>query len=342
MDLLEAPTRRSDPTATRPTADQVTPGQPNAALKSARKTADPSNTLALYLRDINTVPLLSAEDEVRLARDIEVGVLAAERLASDPELDPQDQVDLETLVRLGEESKTVLIESNLRLVVSLAKRYHGCGTAMLDLIQEGNIGLMRAVEKFDHRRGFKFSTYATWWIRQAIARGYGDQGRTIRVPVHVVEAIHRARAQQRALTQELGRTPTIIELAQASDSTPAKVIELLKLADEPVSLDLRVGDGDQGQLADLIADVESAGPIDEISRRSMRREVEQLLRTATAREQDVLRMRFGLGGGRSHTLEEVGTELGVTRERVRQIEARALSRIRQAHSFDGFREYLHA
>jgi RNA polymerase primary sigma factor len=327
MDLLEAPT---------------TAGPVSSTRKVVRRPADSANLLALYLRDISTVPLLTAEEEVRLAQDIEVGVLATERLTSDQDLSAEDRADLATLAELGERSKHVLVESNLRLVVSLAKRYNGCGTAMLDLIQEGNIGLMRAVEKFDHRRGFKFSTYATWWIRQAIARGYGDQGRTIRVPVHVVEAIHRVRAQQRVLTQELGRTPTIVELAQASDATSAKVVELLKLADEPISLDLRVGDGDEGQLADLIADDGAAGPIDEISQRSMRREVEQLLRTVTPREQDVLRMRFGLCGGRTHTLEEVGHELGVTRERVRQIEFRALARIRRAHSVEGFREYLHA
>jgi RNA polymerase primary sigma factor len=307
-----------------------------------RRPADNANLLALYLRDISTVPLLTAEAEVQLARDIEVGLLAAERLATEPDLSAEDRADLATLADMGQRAKTVLIESNLRLVVSLAKRYNGCGTAMLDLIQEGNIGLMRAVEKFDHRRGFKFSTYATWWIRQAIARGYGDQGRTIRVPVHVVEAIHRVRTQQRALTQQLGRTPSIVELGRASDLAAAKVIELLKLGDEPISLDLRVGDGDEGQLSDLIADEGAAGQIDEIGQRSMRREVEQLLCTATPREQQVLRMRFGLSGERARTLEEVGTELGVTRERVRQIEFRALARIRQANSIDGFREYLQA
>jgi RNA polymerase primary sigma factor len=332
MDLLEAPKRPL----------HVGMAGATTARQQARSTTDPSNPLALYLRDISKVPLLSAEDEVRLACDIEVGVLAAERLASDQRLSADDRSDLAALADQGERSKRVLIESNLRLVVALAKRYQGCGTAMLDLIQEGNIGLMRAVEKFDHRRGFKFSTYASWWIRQAIARGYGDQGRTIRVPVHVVEAIHRVRAQQRTLTQELGRTPTVAELARASDLTTAKTIELLRLVEEPISLDIRVGDGDEGQLADLICDDESETPIDEISQRSMRREIEQLLSTVTPREQDVLRRRFGLSGVRTHTLEEVGKELGVTRERVRQIEARALARIRETHSFEGFREYLHA
>jgi RNA polymerase primary sigma factor len=319
MDLLEAPT-------------SIT----------LRRPADPANSLALYLRDIRTVPLLCAADEVRLAREIEVGVLAAERLTTGESLSADDRADLAALAEQGERAKARLIESNLRLVVALAKRYQGCGTAMLDLIQEGNIGLIRAVEKFDHRRGFKFSTYASWWIRQAIARGYGDQGRTIRIPVHVIEAIHRLHARQRTLTQELGRTPTVTELARACETTPAKIIELLKHADEPISLDIRVGDGDQGQLADLIADDESEAPINELSRRSMRREVEQLLGAVTPREQGVLRMRFGLGSRRTHTLEEVGQELGVTRERVRQIEARALARIRNAHSFDAFREYLHA
>ncbi|MEJ7630294.1 MAG: sigma-70 family RNA polymerase sigma factor [Nocardioidaceae bacterium] len=296
----------------------------------------------MYLRDISTVPLLRAEDEVRLSQEIEVGVLAAERLATAHDLTAEDRADLNTLVATGERAKTVLIESNLRLVVSLAKRYNGCGTSMLDLIQEGNLGLMRAVEKFDYRRGFKFSTYAAWWIRQAIARGYGDQSRTIRLPVHVVEAIHRMRRQQRSLTQELGRNPSIVELAQVCELTPAKVIELLRLGDEPISLDLRVGDGDQGQLADLVADDEGEGPINEVGQRSMRREVDHLLRTVSSREQDVLRLRFGMQGGRTHTLEEVGNELGVTRERARQIEGRALVRIRRMHSFDGFRDYLQA
>lgn len=310
--------------------------------QTVRRPVDTANSLAMYLREISAVPLLNAADEVRLSQEIEVGVLAGERLASGPDLSDEDRADLGTLVEMGERSKAVLIESNLRLVVSLAKRYASCGTGMLDLIQEGNLGLMRAVEKFDHRRGFKFSTYAAWWIRQAIARGYGDQSRTIRVPVHVVEAIHRVRRQQRTLTQELGRNPSIVELAQVSNLSPDKVITLLKLADEPVSLDLRVGDGDQGHLADLVAADEGVSPINEISQRSMRREIEQLLRTVSSRDQHVLRLRFGLGGGRSHTLEEVGCELGVTRERARQIEARALARIRRAHSFDGFREYLQA
>ncbi len=316
---------------------------PRASVRPiVRREPDTANAFAIYLRDIGEVPLLTAADEVRLACDIEVGLLAAERLGSERPLTDADRRDLQVLVEQGQRSKDVLVESNLRLVVALAKRYAGSGTAMLDLIQEGNLGLMRAVEKFDHRRGFKFSTYATWWIRQAIARGFCEQGRTIRIPVHVVEAIQRVRKHQRALFQQLGRNPTIEELATLSELTPEKVVDLLRLADEPISLDLRVGDGEQGDLADLIVDDSTDEPLNELGLQALRREVDQLLRVVGAREQHVLSMRFGLRGLRPHTLEEVGNELGVTRERARQIEARALARIRSTQSFEDFREYLQA
>jgi RNA polymerase primary sigma factor len=305
------------------------------------KSSGTSNDLSLYLREIATTALLTAEDEVRLGREIEAGVLAAERLQTATDLPEDERQDLQALVRLGEQAKSHLIRANLRLVVALAKPYAGAGTALLDLIQEGNIGLIRAVEKFDYRRGNKFSTYASWWIRQAIARAYCE-GRTIRIPVHVVEAIHRVRKHQRALAQELGREPTIEELSQLADTTPDKVLELLKLDDEPISLDIRVGEGEQGGLADLIVDHSHEASFNELALQSMRREVDQLLRTVGVRDQQVLALRFGLRGSRPHTLEEVGSQLGVTRERVRQIEARALARIRCSQSMDSFREYMQA
>ena len=309
-----------------------------------RREPDLENLLALYLRDITAIPLLTAADEVRLARDIEAGLIADERLGGTEPLTPEDRADLANLVEQGARSKALLIESNLRLVVCLAKAYIGCGTPLLDLIQEGNIGLMRAVEKFDYRRGNKFSTYASWWIRQAIARGFGDQNRTIRIPVHVSEAIHRVRRHQLTLVQELGRDPSIDELSQQAGETAAKVLDLLRFADVPVSLDLEIGDEEGGgsTMADLVADESDREPQNEIAQQSMRREVEHLLRTLGARDQQVLQLRFGLRGCRIHTLEEVGQQLGVTRERVRQIEARALTRIRSNQGAADFREYIRA
>lgn len=301
-----------------------------------------ANILSLYLRDIATVPLLEADDEVRLGREIEAGVLAAERLDGAADLTAEDRLDLTTLVQRGNSATKLLIESNLRLVVCLAKHYAGCGVPLLDLVQEGNLGLMRAVQRFDYRRGNKFSTYASWWIRHCLAQAIGDQARTIRLPVHVAEALHRIKRQQRELCQQLGRVPTIDELSLHAQTEVTKLLELLKLDDLPISLDMPVGPGEQGVLGDLIVDDESGAPLDEIGLQSMRREVEQLLRTVTPREQDVLRMRFGLRGRRPHTLAEVGAELGVSRERARQIESRALARIRGAQGVESWREYLPA
>jgi RNA polymerase primary sigma factor len=323
------------------TATLTRPSSRRAPQPSSRRPGETSNALALYLREIAATALLTAEDEVRLGREIEAGVLAAERLETVPDLSDEDRRDLGTLVEIGQRAKSHLIRANLRLVVSLAKPYAGSGTPLLDLIQEGNIGLIRAVEKFDYRRGNKFSTYASWWIRQAIARAYCE-GRTIRIPVHVVEAIHRVRRHQRSLAQELGREPTVEELSRQADTSPEKVLELLKLDDEPISLDIRVGEGEQGGLADLIVDHSHEESFNELAMQAMRREVEQLLRTVGARDQQVLQLRFGLRGSRPHTLEEVGGQLGVTRERVRQIEARALARIRCTHSVESFREYMRA
>lgn len=272
---------------------------------------------------------------------IEVGVLAAERLVNKA-ISEDERVDLDLLVLQGELATQGLIEANLRLVVCLAKHYAGCGVPLLDLVQEGNLGLMRAVQRFDCQRGNKFSTYASWWIRQALARAVGDQARTIRLPVHVAEALHRAKRHERELSQELGRTPTLAELAERADTAASKLLELLKLADQPVSLDTPISSGHEGVLADVILDDTCAEPLNELAMQSMRREVELLLRTVSAREQHVLQLRFGLRDGRPHTLADVGAEMGITRERVRQIEARALARIRGAQGIEGCREYLPA
>jgi RNA polymerase primary sigma factor len=299
------------------------------------------DSVRLYLREIGRIPLLSAVDEVRLAQDIEVGVLAEERLTTGPPDKFEQRAELAYLADVGCRAKARLVQSNLRLVVAVARRYSGAGTSLLDLIQEGNIGLIRAVEKFDYKRGFKFSTYATWWIRQAISRGLADQSRTIRVPVHVVEAMHRVLRTQRALFQALGRNPTLEELAQRLQLSPERTQELLRLADDPVSLDLPIGDGEGGgQLADLIIDDSNALPLEQVGLLMLHADVEVLLGDLTARERLVLRMRFGLEGGRTHTLEEIGACLGVTRERARQIQAKALARIRRMESLSSLRDYL--
>jgi RNA polymerase primary sigma factor len=298
------------------------------------------DSVRLYLREIGKIPLLSAVDEVRLAQDIEVGVLADERLTTAPALDVEQRAELACLVDVGCRAKARLVQSNLRLVVAVARRCSGGGTSLLDLIQEGNIGLIRAVEKFDYRRGFKFSTYATWWIRQAISRGLADQSRTIRVPVHVVEAMHRVLRTQRSMFQADGRNPTPEELAQRLQLSPRRTQELLRLADEPVSLDLPIGDGQGGHLADLIIDDSNAVPLEQVGLLMLHSDVEMLLGDLSARERLVICMRFGLEGGRTHTLEEVGGCLGVTRERARQIESKALARIRRMESLQSLRDYL--
>jgi RNA polymerase primary sigma factor len=314
-------------------------GVASPRIPSQRQPETP-DSVRLYLREIGRIPLLSAVDEVRLAQDIEVGILAEDRLATAPPAGADERAELAYLVDIGYRAKARLVQSNLRLVVAVARRYSGSGTSLLDLIQEGNIGLIRAVEKFDYRRGFKFSTYATWWIRQAISRGLADQSRTIRVPVHVVEAMHRVLRTQRAMFQAFGRNPTADELASRLQMSAERTQELLMLADEPVSLDLPIGEGDAGHLSDLIIDDSNALPLDQVGLLMLHADVEEILGDLAPRERLVIRLRFGLEGGRTHTLEEVGASIGVTRERARQIESKALAHIRRMKSMQSLRDYL--
>ncbi len=292
-----------------------------------------------YLREIGRVPLLTAAEEVSLARAVEAGLLAEERLATvngDAEL----RADLGEVVRLGSAARGRLIESNLRLVVSVAKRYVGRGMPMLDLVQEGNLGLIRAVEKFDYARGFKFSTYATWWIRQAISRALADQGRVIRMPVHVVETMNKVLRTQRRLAQETGLEPSPAEVASATGLDEARVLDLLSLAPEPVSLHARVGETDDSELGDLIEDSDAPAPAEQAAEALLSGHLDDVLGSLNARERDVVRLRYGLVDGEQHTLEEVGRAFGVTRERVRQIEAKSLAKLRHGRWSVELREYL--
>ena len=283
----------------------------------------------MYLREIGRVPLLSAEEEVRLAQRMERG--KAERLKAVPNLRYVDD---------GEEAQRRLTEANLRLVVSVAKKYIGRGMSLLDLIQEGNIGLIRAVEKFDYTKGFKFSTYATWWIRQAITRAIADQARTIRIPVHMVETINRLIRISRRLLQDLGREPTSEEIAEQMEITAEKVREIIKVSQEPVSLETPIGEEDDSHLGDFIEDHTALAPADAASHQLLKEQVEDVLESLTDRERKVLQLRFGLDDGRSRTLEEVGKEFHVTRERIRQIEAKALRKLRHPSRSRKLKDYL--
>jgi RNA polymerase primary sigma factor len=283
----------------------------------------------MYLREIGRVPLLSAEEEVRLAQRMERG--RAELLKR-----PANQ----RIIDDGEEAQRCLTEANLRLVVSVAKKYIGRGMSLLDLIQEGNIGLIRAVEKFDYTKGYKFSTYATWWIRQAITRAIADQARTIRIPVHMVETINRLIRISRRLLQELGREPTSEEIAEQMEISPEKVREIIKVSQEPVSLETPIGEEDDSHLGDFIEDHTALAPADAASHQLLKEQVEDVLDSLTERERKVLQLRFGLDDGRSRTLEEVGKEFHVTRERIRQIEAKALRKLRHPSRSRKLKDYL--
>ncbi|MFE7325383.1 RNA polymerase sigma factor [Streptomyces sp. NPDC057565] len=304
-------------------------------------TGGPSSDLfRQYLREIGRIPLLTAADEVELARRVEAGLFAEERLASTPDPDSRLAVDLDRLVVMGRMAKRRLIEANLRLVVSVAKRYVGRGLTMLDLVQEGNLGLIRAVEKFDYARGYKFSTYATWWIRQAMSRALADQARTIRVPVHVVELINRVVRVQRRMLQERGYEPTPEEVATQLDLTPERVGEVLRLAQEPVSLHAPVGEEDDVALGDLIEDGDAASPVESAAFLLLREHLEAVLSTLNERERKVVQLRYGLDDGRPRTLEEIGRIFGVTRERIRQIESKTLNKLRDHAFADQLRGYL--
>ncbi|MBW8484917.1 RNA polymerase sigma factor [Actinomadura parmotrematis] len=315
--------------------DEDAPAQQIAA---AGATADPVKD---YLKQIGKVPLLNAEQEVELAKRIEAGLFAEERLAADgPSMSEDDLEDFEWIAEDGRRAKNHLLEANLRLVVSLAKRYTGRGMLFLDLIQEGNLGLIRAVEKFDYTKGYKFSTYATWWIRQAITRAMADQARTIRIPVHMVEVINKLARVQRQMLQDLGREPTPEELAKELDMTPEKVVEVQKYGREPISLHTPLGEDGDSEFGDLIEDSEAIVPADAVSFTLLQEQLHSVLDTLSEREAGVVSMRFGLTDGQPKTLDEIGKVYGVTRERIRQIESKTMSKLRHPSRSQVLRDYL--
>jgi RNA polymerase primary sigma factor len=302
------------------------------------------DSVRAYLNEIGKVPLLTAKEEVDHAKRIEVGLYAAHRLRSADgmaqKIPSQLRRDLECIIRDGERAKNHLIEANLRLVVSVAKRYTGRGLAFQDLIQEGNMGLIHAVEKLDYTKGYKFSTYAIWWIRQAITRAIADQARTIRIPVNVVEAINRLRTVQRKLIQDLGREPTPEELAKEMDTSPQAVQELAHYARQPVSLDQAIGEEGDSQLGDFIEDCEAVIPVEAVSFTQLQQDLQSVLTTLPPREANIIQLRFGLIDGNPRTLEEIGREYGLTRERIRQLEAKTMAKLRQPSCFQALRDYL--
>ncbi|MEJ2858727.1 MULTISPECIES: RNA polymerase sigma factor [unclassified Saccharothrix] len=354
-DLVDDVELIDEPVEEEPAEDEAKPGEgdfvwdeeESEALRQARKDAEltaSADSVRAYLKQIGKVALLNAEEEVELAKRIEAGLYAAERVRRAEEesekLTPQLRRDLRWIVRDGERAKNHLLEANLRLVVSLAKRYTGRGMAFLDLIQEGNLGLIRAVEKFDYTKGYKFSTYATWWIRQAITRAMADQARTIRIPVHMVEVINKLGRIQRELLQDLGREPTPEELAKEMDITPEKVLEIQQYAREPISLDQTIGDEGDSQLGDFIEDSEAVVAVDAVSFTLLQDQLQSVLATLSEREAGVVRLRFGLTDGQPRTLDEIGQVYGVTRERIRQIESKTMSKLRHPSRSQVLRDYL--
>ncbi|WP_329249251.1 RNA polymerase sigma factor [Streptomyces sp. NBC_01478] len=336
----ESPPELEEPTAEAvETAEAPEPVRPRSRV-AADNGAPSSDLFRQYLREIGRIPLLTAAEEVDLARRVEAGLFAEEKLGGASDLDSQLALDLDKLVVMGRMAKRRLIEANLRLVVSVAKRYVGRGLTMLDLVQEGNLGLIRAVEKFDYARGYKFSTYATWWIRQAMSRALADQARTIRVPVHVVELINRVVRVQRRMLQERGYEPTPEEVADHLDLAPERVSEVLRLAQEPVSLHAPVGEEDDVALGDLIEDGDATSPVESAAFILLRQHLEAVLSTLGERERKVVQLRYGLADGRPRTLEEIGRIFGVTRERIRQIESKTLNKLRDHAFADQLRGYL--
>ncbi|MBK5223544.1 MAG: RNA polymerase sigma factor RpoD [Acidimicrobiia bacterium] len=349
------------------TSGGTAPADPTAAARAARMAArvatrptravriptdsggGSSDSVRLYLKEIGRVALLTGPEEVSLARRIEAGKFARGRLAAadDPEspdhgeiIDPPTRRQILRVIKDADAARLALTQANLRLVVSIAKRYVGRGMLILDLIQEGNLGLMRAVEKFDYTKGFKFSTYATWWIRQAITRAIADQARTIRIPVHMVESINKVHRVQRQMMQDLEREPNIEELAVAVDMTPQRVREILRYSLDPLSLNSPVGEEDDSNLGDFIEDMQVEAPAEMAARRMLNEAVLAALEELNEREQQVMRLRFGLEDGQARTLEEVGREFGVTRERIRQIESKTLAKLRHPHRSQKLRDYL--
>ncbi|AFM16940.1 RNA polymerase sigma factor, sigma-70 family [Mycolicibacterium chubuense NBB4] len=327
--------------------DFVWDEEESEALRQARKDAEltaSADSVRAYLKQIGKVALLNAEEEVELAKRIEAGLYATQLMAELAEkgekLPAAQRRDMLWICRDGDKAKNHLLEANLRLVVSLAKRYTGRGMAFLDLIQEGNLGLIRAVEKFDYTKGYKFSTYATWWIRQAITRAMADQARTIRIPVHMVEVINKLGRIQRELLQDLGREPTPEELAKEMDITPEKVLEIQQYAREPISLDQTIGDEGDSQLGDFIEDSEAVVAVDAVSFTLLQDQLQSVLETLSEREAGVVRLRFGLTDGQPRTLDEIGQVYGVTRERIRQIESKTMSKLRHPSRSQVLRDYL--
>ncbi|HEX8683481.1 MAG TPA: RNA polymerase sigma factor RpoD [Ardenticatenaceae bacterium] len=300
------------------------------------------DAVSLYLREVSAIPLLNGEEEVALATAMEQGRAAEEQVArqAPEEVGEERWLILQRSLREGETARQHLIKANFRLVISIAKKYVGRGVGFLDLIQEGNIGLIRAVEKFDYTRGYKFSTYATWWIRQAVTRSIADHGRTIRVPVHMCERINRLTRANRELVQELGREPTMQELAEVLEMSPKRVEQIIRISQRPLSLEMPVGEEQDSQLGDFIEDETTMTPTDAATYQLLREQMEGILAALSAREGRVLQLRFGLKGGRSHTLEEVGRKFGVTRERIRQIEAKALRKLRHPRRSGRLQDYL--
>ncbi|WNM25695.1 RNA polymerase sigma factor [Demequina capsici] len=310
---------------------------PVQQVTTAGATADPVKD---YLKQIGKVALLNAEQEVDLAKRIEAGLFAEEKLGSGEKIAPKLRRELEWIANDGRHAKNHLLEANLRLVVSLAKRYTGRGMLFLDLIQEGNLGLIRAVEKFDYTKGYKFSTYATWWIRQAITRAMADQARTIRIPVHMVEVINKLARVQRQMLQDLGREPTPEELAKELDMTPEKVVEVQKYGREPISLHTPLGEDGDSEFGDLIEDSEAVVPADAVGFTLLQEELSKVMDTLSEREAGVVGMRFGLTDGQPKTLDEIGRVFGVTRERIRQIESKTMSKLRHPSRSQVLRDYL--
>jgi RNA polymerase primary sigma factor len=341
-DEIEEPSEKD-----KASGDFVWDEEESEALRQARKDAEltaSADSVRAYLKQIGKVALLNAEEEVELAKRIEAGLYATQLMSELAEkgekLPAAQRRDMQWICRDGDRAKNHLLEANLRLVVSLAKRYTGRGMAFLDLIQEGNLGLIRAVEKFDYTKGYKFSTYATWWIRQAITRAMADQARTIRIPVHMVEVINKLGRIQRELLQDLGREPTPEELAKEMDITPEKVLEIQQYAREPISLDQTIGDEGDSQLGDFIEDSEAVVAVDAVSFTLLQDQLQSVLETLSEREAGVVRLRFGLTDGQPRTLDEIGQVYGVTRERIRQIESKTMSKLRHPSRSQVLRDYL--